>query len=324
VQASPAWQSPSPHLLASPGPSSPFSHMEQSPIPYMQAGSSFRQRSLSTEYAGTFASSLAQRFMGGSGDLSTHDSRDLSKQDSGALTPHFELDSSAFGSYLSQHHTTPGQHHRAPKHPHTVPPCLGTGSDPSPSSLTSGSGSWSSPSTPGLGVSFSAHVAADFALDEAVVVHTKGGDCLGRVRFQGLTNFAKGELLGIALDEPRGINDGSNGDVRYFQCPHNHGLFTRPCNVKKRGTTAEGAGTRHASGARWSSPRVYDSSLQRGALSPSTGGAPHAAYPTYPHPSPNGNLHVHPFNPSAYQEPVKSGRFRVDFINRMPWFHSKA
>lgn len=54
----------------------------------------------------------------------------------------------------------------------------------------------------------------------------------GVVRFIGETEFSVGEWIGVALDTPDGKNDGSVGDVRYFNCPANHGLFLKRVQVK--------------------------------------------------------------------------------------------
>jgi len=50
----------------------------------------------------------------------------------------------------------------------------------------------------------------------------------GTVRYQGKIE-GKGEeiWLGVELDEERGKNDGSVGDLSYFSCRRNHGIFSR-------------------------------------------------------------------------------------------------
>lgn len=45
--------------------------------------------------------------------------------------------------------------------------------------------------------------------------------------------FATGQWIGIELDEPRGKNDGSVNDVRYFECSANHGLFVKDAQVEQ-------------------------------------------------------------------------------------------
>lgn len=40
----------------------------------------------------------------------------------------------------------------------------------------------------------------------------------GWIRFLGTTKFAEGDWVGVELEEPRGKNDGSVKDQRYFTC----------------------------------------------------------------------------------------------------------
>eukprot|EP00913_Durusdinium_trenchii_P024351 g22861.t1 len=56
----------------------------------------------------------------------------------------------------------------------------------------------------------------------------------GWIRFLGTTKFAEGDWVGVELEEPRGKNDGSVKDQRYFTCEEAHGLFVRPANVDYR------------------------------------------------------------------------------------------
>ncbi|CAF0888426.1 unnamed protein product [Adineta steineri] len=47
----------------------------------------------------------------------------------------------------------------------------------------------------------------------------------GTLRYIGVVKFAQGIFCGVELDEPDGKHDGEVKDVRYFQCPSNHGVF---------------------------------------------------------------------------------------------------
>ena len=49
----------------------------------------------------------------------------------------------------------------------------------------------------------------------------------GVIGFIGQTQFARGLWVGVVLDTPEGKNNGTVGGVQYFDCPPNHGLFTR-------------------------------------------------------------------------------------------------
>uniref|UniRef100_UPI00398E4A3A CAP-Gly domain-containing linker protein 4-like isoform X2 n=1 Tax=Pristiophorus japonicus TaxID=55135 RepID=UPI00398E4A3A len=65
--------------------------------------------------------------------------------------------------------------------------------------------------------------------DRVVVV----GQRSGMVRFYGKTNFAPGYWYGIELDKPNGKNDGSVGEVQYFNCLPKHGVFAPPSRVQR-------------------------------------------------------------------------------------------
>ncbi|KAM4042918.1 CAP-Gly domain-containing linker protein 4 [Anomaloglossus baeobatrachus] len=55
------------------------------------------------------------------------------------------------------------------------------------------------------------------------------------VRYIGATDFAPGVWLGLELRSPKGKNDGSVGEKRYFHCKANHGIIVRPGRVTYRG-----------------------------------------------------------------------------------------
>lgn len=80
---------------------------------------------------------------------------------------------------------------------------------------------------------------ARFGVGDAVFVQLKsasyslagtrvGGDTgMATVRFRGPTSFAKGEWIGVELDEPCGKNSGTVRGVKYFECRPGHGLLVR-------------------------------------------------------------------------------------------------
>ena len=57
----------------------------------------------------------------------------------------------------------------------------------------------------------------------------------GTIRFVGPTTFATGKWVGVELDEPSGINNGSVAGKHYFDCRPNHGVFVRASQVKTIG-----------------------------------------------------------------------------------------
>ena len=58
-----------------------------------------------------------------------------------------------------------------------------------------------------------------------------GNVMAGTVRYIGHTHFAKGLWVGVEIDLPRGRNDGSIDDQRYFSCKPNYGLFAPPQKI---------------------------------------------------------------------------------------------
>nr|XP_015208365.1 PREDICTED: CAP-Gly domain-containing linker protein 4-like [Lepisosteus oculatus] len=58
---------------------------------------------------------------------------------------------------------------------------------------------------------------------------------MGTVRYLGPADFAPGLWLGLELRAPKGKNDGSVGDRRYFSCRPGHGVLVRPSRVTYRG-----------------------------------------------------------------------------------------
>ena len=68
------------------------------------------------------------------------------------------------------------------------------------------------------------------ALGSRVVRWEKLGEkaqVAGQVCFVGRTQFKKGMWVGMRLDTPVGLNNGTVGGVSYFSCKEKHGLFSR-------------------------------------------------------------------------------------------------
>ncbi|GFQ84695.1 centrosome-associated protein 350 [Trichonephila clavata] len=64
-------------------------------------------------------------------------------------------------------------------------------------------------------------------------VNIIGKKSTGTIAFIGTTHFSDGLWIGVILDGPNGRNNGSYDGTRYFKCDKNHGIFVRPCQVKK-------------------------------------------------------------------------------------------
>ena len=67
-----------------------------------------------------------------------------------------------------------------------------------------------------------------FRVGQRVLV---GNKMSGSVRFIGPTEFASGVWVGVELDEPKGRNNGSLNNKKYFECNKNHGIFAPPSKV---------------------------------------------------------------------------------------------
>jgi len=75
-----------------------------------------------------------------------------------------------------------------------------------------------------------AEVADRMPLDSRCEI-TPGGR-RGAVAFVGTMKGTKGVWVGVRLDEPQGMNDGTRDGVRYFDCPGpKYGCFAKPENV---------------------------------------------------------------------------------------------
>jgi len=53
----------------------------------------------------------------------------------------------------------------------------------------------------------------------------------GTVQYYGQVKFAAGEWVGVQLDEPKGMHDGSVFGVSYFSCPPKTGIFCQPSQL---------------------------------------------------------------------------------------------
>ncbi|CAH1122737.1 unnamed protein product [Ceutorhynchus assimilis] len=73
----------------------------------------------------------------------------------------------------------------------------------------------------------------DYTIGDRVIIKSGQGSKVGTVRYMGLTQFAKGEWIGVELDEPRGKNDGSVNGIRYFECQPGFGIFSPISKVSK-------------------------------------------------------------------------------------------
>ncbi|XP_055342736.1 dynactin subunit 1-like [Paramacrobiotus metropolitanus] len=75
------------------------------------------------------------------------------------------------------------------------------------------------------------------------LVRVEGKDCEGKIAFIGETKFASGIWMGVMLREPKGKNNGTVKDVKYFECEENCGTFVRESQVfaltsERRGSSA--------------------------------------------------------------------------------------
>ncbi|XP_051868913.1 CAP-Gly domain-containing linker protein 4-like isoform X1 [Pristis pectinata] len=85
--------------------------------------------------------------------------------------------------------------------------------------------SWSSTST----------TERNVKLHEGSQVLLSSSSEIAIIRYIGPTDFAPGVWLGLELRSPKGKNDGSVGEKRYFTCKPNYGVLVRPSRVTYRG-----------------------------------------------------------------------------------------
>ena len=69
---------------------------------------------------------------------------------------------------------------------------------------------------------------------QPVVAHT---DCLiaGTIRFLGNVHYAKGDWVGVSLDNGGGKNNGTIKGQTYFECEDGCGIIVRPAEVEPVG-----------------------------------------------------------------------------------------
>ncbi|XP_072367468.1 CAP-Gly domain-containing linker protein 4 isoform X1 [Scyliorhinus torazame] len=85
--------------------------------------------------------------------------------------------------------------------------------------------SWSSTST----------IERNVKLQEGSQVLLTSSSEMATIKYIGPTDFAPGIWLGLELRSPKGKNDGSVGEKRYFTCKPNYGVLVRPSRVTYRG-----------------------------------------------------------------------------------------
>eukprot|EP00403_Amphidinium_massartii_P008243 CAMPEP_0178424224 /NCGR_PEP_ID=MMETSP0689_2-20121128/28099_1 /TAXON_ID=160604 /ORGANISM="Amphidinium massartii, Strain CS-259" /LENGTH=343 /DNA_ID=CAMNT_0020045853 /DNA_START=56 /DNA_END=1087 /DNA_ORIENTATION=+ len=97
----------------------------------------------------------------------------------------------------------------------------------------------SSRSTGGRRSSSSAVSRAAVAVSVGQRVSWKG--LTGTVQHSGAVDFAAGEWVGIALDQPSGLHDGTVLGKSYFTCAPKHGIFCQAADVEAAGAGAPAA-----------------------------------------------------------------------------------
>ncbi|KAK6489432.1 CAP-Gly domain-containing linker protein 4-like [Huso huso] len=72
-------------------------------------------------------------------------------------------------------------------------------------------------------------------LHQGMQIYLTSSNVIATIRYVGPADFAPGMWLGLELQAPKGKNDGSVGNCRYFTCRPNHGVLVRPSRVTYRG-----------------------------------------------------------------------------------------
>ena len=88
-------------------------------------------------------------------------------------------------------------------------------------------------------------VSAQFVFDGYGRHGTQRGHCfLLSCFFDRFVEFASGAWVGVELDTPTGLNNGSVRGKSYFRCRAGYGVFAEPQNVLPEGVVeAAGSGT---------------------------------------------------------------------------------
>ena len=77
------------------------------------------------------------------------------------------------------------------------------------------------------------HMPAGASLKVGDRVKFKDDGAAGTIRYKGEPAFAKGQWIGVELDEANGKNDGEVKGTRYFTCPANYGKFCKADKLSK-------------------------------------------------------------------------------------------
>ncbi|XP_067311071.1 CAP-Gly domain-containing linker protein 4 isoform X4 [Pseudorasbora parva] len=109
------------------------------------------------------------------------------------------------------------------------------------SSVSAGRGTSRAHSSAGPGPNRVGGTTSSSGSDGAVKLHLGmqvlliSANEMGTIRYIGTADFAPGLWLGLELRSPKGKNDGSVGNRRYFSCRPGHGVLVRPSRVTYRG-----------------------------------------------------------------------------------------
>ena len=74
--------------------------------------------------------------------------------------------------------------------------------------------------------------------------------------------------LGVELDRPKGNCDGSSGEIQYFKCRPNHGVFVYPSKVTKISDSTDRPSSGSSCASPTSRPVTTPTSRKKHAASP--------------------------------------------------------